>query len=377
MRTNAVGMRARLARLEKLSGKGRCPFCRLERRHKWADSAKPPAGPEGSSLTVTAHCELCGAPWRCDLSDYPEELRGVARLYYASELEDLYTDPRAWAAQRWMGYWEEARRQNRMGPREPQGLSVPARSPLRHKDYRRRLGQLERARALAKDPDVKRYLGLLVQILALILPRLRRLERRYGENPFPELESRVAAIVGPDLSLMSPKERMAYTREALERPLRRGGAWLLCAEMERVVLGGVSAYTARKIADCERRAQERSAEAEALLVIGRERLRALEGQGDRAGHRLGDPAAPQIPAAATPPAPADPQSQSVIDYGTVAYSQSLSQPRNPAAPPRAAETAAVRAASYPQPPSPRERWTPQGFHKLSKPFTGPRSRGRR
>ncbi len=57
-----------------------------------------------------SRCEFCGTPWKYDLSGYPKELREVARLYHASDFEDLFTDPRVWAARRWMDYWEEARR---------------------------------------------------------------------------------------------------------------------------------------------------------------------------------------------------------------------------------------------------------------------------
>jgi hypothetical protein len=129
---------------------------------------------------------------------------------------------------------------------------------LGQRDYGRRPGGRERAREA--DPNVRLFLGLLEQAKALLDWRLGQLERRHGKNPFPEIESRIAAISGPDPEMMSPEEKLAHARETLKKPAHLiGVSWPLCAEMEKIVLGGVSAYTSRMLARSERRAQETAA----------------------------------------------------------------------------------------------------------------------
>src|SRR5215204_4331577 len=104
---------ARLARLEKLAGKGECPCCRLVKRHRWIDQTKPRASPTDPSLLATSRCEMCGEPSARDLSGYTEDWREVVRLDYTSTSEDRFRDPRAWAAQQWVIHswaaWDQGR----------------------------------------------------------------------------------------------------------------------------------------------------------------------------------------------------------------------------------------------------------------------------
>lgn len=337
MRTNTDGMRARLSKLEKLLGKGPCA-CRLERRSALSDTGKCHREPRDASLVVESLCEFCGTPLEYDLSRYPEGLRELARLYHASSLEHFFTDPRAWAAQWWGVFWEAARRQDRRveAMLANLGSSTPA-HPTRGRDgYERRQKALERARALERDPDVKLYRGLLQQARALFVRRFGELEGRYGRAPFPELESRVAAILGADLGPMSALEKSAHAREMLERPACEIGVpWLLCAEMERIVLGDVSAYTAGKIADCERRKQERAAMAAALLAKGRENLWMVEERKERERQERPErerqpPVTP--PAQYSPPAPRPappPQNYAPAPLAPAAFAPPRRRPKTP------------------------------------------------
>lgn len=189
---------ARLAKLEKIVGKGMCPYCRLNRRHTWFDATKARPKPKDPDLLVTHQCDLCGTPVSYKLSVYPEDIREIVRLLCTSKLEDAFINPRIWAAQRWLLYWAEARRRRRKARREIQNLSAP---PKTYEEQQRRFYEQqkrEREQARAKDPDVKHYHKLLAESQALGTLRLRRLERQYGKHPFPDLEARLKAVENPD-----------------------------------------------------------------------------------------------------------------------------------------------------------------------------------
>lgn len=204
----------------------------------------------------------------------------------------MFTDPRVWAAHRWFGFRAEALDFRR------QALQLTRAAPARPPHGRQRAG---RERTPEKDKEVKLYNALLAETNTLIARRRERLVERYGNNPFPELESRVAAIRDLVPDRMTLTDRSARTRAGLADPQRGPErlAWLLCAEMEKIVLRDVSAYTSRMIADCEREARERAAQARELLEKGRERLGLLEEQwqGERAEREA--EAVPQPPPAPT------------------------------------------------------------------------------
>lgn len=262
MRTRTDGLRARLARLEKLAGKGECAYCRLFSRHIWIDLDKPHSknGPNDPSNLVTALCELCGAPSTRDLSGCPEDLREIVQLYATSKLEDTFTDARAWAAQRWGVHRSAAWQQARKVMREMRKLSA-AGQPFyerQQRDYAQRQKERERERAREKDPDVKLYNELFAEARALLTRRRKRLEQQYGEHPFQELEARLEAVRGPDYDQLYKGE--PYEHNVPFSPMyeigREAKSWQACAELERIILGDVTATTAGLLADCERRARE-------------------------------------------------------------------------------------------------------------------------
>ena len=365
MRTKADGLRARLARLERLAGKAPCPGCRLSRRHSWLDATKPRPEPKDPSLIVTVACEGCGTPHWWDLSGYPEELREVARLGHTSKLEDEFNDPRVWAARRWVVYWSLTRALRLRAERARRWRDAPRERPARGQGaYARRQEGRELARV--SEPDVKLYNRLLAEAGALVERRRRRLERRYGKNPFPDIEVRVAAIIrGPDPDRLTTEEKLAYVRADFFQPpgepeLR---AWLLCAEMEKIVLGDVSAYTVGRIEDGRRRDQGGSAKLRAWVEMaggkwpqteaapGRE-----ESQSER--ERLEHEAAPAPPPDAPPAPPAVSRLRDFMHSGTIAASlrrtppggagEQQQQQRPPTPPP----------AKVVRVPRPRHPWGP-------------------
>jgi hypothetical protein len=203
---------------------------------------------------------VCGSSTTYDLSSEPEELRELVGLYCAANLEDTFTSPRVWAALNWGTDRGAALRCRREALREMKELAEPAQTAheRQRREYARRQTAREREEARAKDPDVKLYSRLLAEAEAQNARRVERLKRRYGENPFPELAARISAIERPDYHALYKGE--PYEHDVPLTPMheteREAELWLKCAEMEKVALGRVTAYTAGRLADCERRARE-------------------------------------------------------------------------------------------------------------------------
>jgi hypothetical protein len=307
---------ARLARLEKLAGKGACPMCRLLRRHTWLDARKPRPKPKDPSLLVTQVCELCGAASNHDLSHYPEELRDLARLYCTSKPDDTFTDPRAWAAQRWMIYRVRAEQSQREALSETKKLSAPGQPAheRQQQDYARRQRAREREEARAKDPDVKLYNRLFAEAQGHNARRLKRLKRQYGEHPFPDLEARIGAVEAPNYDALYKGEPYAHAVPFLpiHELKQEAKSWLACAELEKIVLDKVTAHTEGRLADCERRAREVIGAARAKHEEREEKRRAEEAERER--QRLERSAPAPRPTAPRPaPTPPRPQSPRPVD----------------------------------------------------------------
>ena len=274
---------ARLARLERLAGKGACVLCRVSSRHSRLDPAKPQPAPKDPALTALSRCEACGAPVRYDLSREPEDLRELMRLYYESSLEDRFTDPRAWAARMWVHFRQMAEQRRREASREIRGLSAPE-QPDREgelEDYAGRRKRQERERARAKDPDVKLYNKLSAEARAFTERRRKSLARRYGEIPFADLPAPVKGRNYHTLYLGEPYAHCVSAR-AVYRLGEEAKAWLLCAEFERIAVGRVTAHTEGRLADCERRARE-------VVAAGRAKYEEQQdaGNADRQRWRMG------------------------------------------------------------------------------------------
>ncbi len=271
---------AQLARLEKLAGKGGCPSCRLYRRHTWLDSAKKRPSPEDTALHAASVCDLCGATSNTDLSGYAPEHREIMRLLSAAKLEETFTIPRVWAAEQWMLKRSVARSYERKVRREMQRMAAPTQTPYaqQQRNYAQQQQARAREQAKAKDPDFKLYKKLLVEAHELGLRRYKRLERQYGKHPFPELDARLATVQSPDYDQMYKGE--PYEHDVHFSPMyeleREAKAWLMCAELEKIILGEVSAHTAGKIAHCEQQAREMISAAQAKHEAREEERRKRE-----------------------------------------------------------------------------------------------------
>lgn len=242
---------ARLGRLEKLAGKDSCPSCRLERREAWPGPSQDPA------LYVIACCGVCGRSWAVSLESFDEGRRPMLRLYAEVTAEDVFTDPRAWAAREWILSWEEVLR-----TREWAARRIAA-------SYGFVRAYEERPRV--RTPEVKLRAHLEQEALAKRDRVFKRLRARYGENPFPELAARIAAIKSPDYNALYKGEPFAFyvSFGQIDDIECEAGLLLKCAEAERIALGDVLPSTSKALEDCERRALRRIAE-------GRQKYEELE-----------------------------------------------------------------------------------------------------
>ncbi len=80
-------------------------------------------------------------------------------------------------------------------------------------------------------------------------------------------------------------------------------SWLMCAELERFVLGSLTAHTSGMIADCERRARELVNAARAKHEEREEKLHAEEAERERQRIYRSAPAPRPAPTPASPPSP--------------------------------------------------------------------------
>jgi hypothetical protein len=239
---------ARLARLERLVGKGErnCPRCRLYRRHVWADSRKPIPTPRDPSLVGYHECPMCGEKKRRDLSALPGRLGELVVIIRAARPEDFYRDERAWAARQWSEAYLAAMKassaqQRDHAMRKAQG-PPPPRRPKKRKD----------------GPEKKLYDKLLAESDAHARRTHVRLAAQYGEDPFPELTARLAAVKHTDREYLYKGEPFARRVSWLGMYYleQEEAAWLKCAEAETIVLGEALASTLEEIEDCGRRALE-------------------------------------------------------------------------------------------------------------------------
>lgn len=113
--------------------------------------------------------------------------------------------------------------------------------------------------------------------------RRRQLEREHGKNPFPELDARLDAVQKPDYGQLYKGEPFEHDIPFL--PMfeleREAKLWVMCAELEKIVLGDVTAHTTGKLADCERRAGELIAAGQAKHEAREEKRRQDEAERER------------------------------------------------------------------------------------------------
>ena len=154
---------ARLAKLERLAGKGSCPQCRLFRRHTWLGWGQPRPKPKDPALLITDSCDLCGATITYEMSRAPADLLEITRLYSTTTLTDTFTNPRAWAAREWMSCFVTIKQVRRRIRRAAKKGAASGQAVYQHQQRAR-----ERERARAKNPDVKLYNDLLAEWQAAV-----------------------------------------------------------------------------------------------------------------------------------------------------------------------------------------------------------------
>jgi hypothetical protein len=322
--------RVKVSRLESLTGKERCPGCRLTQRHRWPDPAT-----RDRSCVVNRRCKLCGRGTPYDLSPYPVDQHEMLRLYFEATLEEEYTHVRVFAAKVWFSYLLKARRIQR---RERRREARQREAELSANE--RRMAERERR----SSPRLKLLTRLRDERRTAMGRKRIRMEEKYGRAPFGQVHVRILRATSELLSTLK-----GYAPKALNDAIGMQGltrrAFLMrdaevleylpllnCAEAERVVLGHVTASTAAQLAEWDGALQdmidfiERSLE-EKRLKDEEERLQQeVEERSsplieDEAGEGRADPMPSTTKAA---PNGASPQSHRPDLYtGTLAHGQRM------------------------------------------------------
>jgi hypothetical protein len=284
---------SRLARLEKLAGKDSCPSCRLHRRDRWIDHARPTdPGPHAAGV-----CDLCGAATRVSLGPYDEGARTMLRVAYGGAPEHLFTDQRVRAARLWL-----ALRPDRPSPRKRRGRGAEPAGPDTSSGAPSPAARPRRPSLAAK---LRRK---LIEEEGAALDRLfKDLRARHGEDPFPDITAQLEDAQGPDFEALYRGEPFAPDVDArrLREIKEEADAAAKCAEAELIVLGAVRDQTREALAECKRRAsalvgearrrhEERGAERDRKKHAP-SRGRLSEGRAESPAGHPAAPAGPQAP----------------------------------------------------------------------------------
>ena len=213
-------LKASVRRLEALAGKGaRCGLCRIGTRLLSVGSEKESGRAEG---TVKVRCEFCHNEFLRSLKEIPEDDREFYRLTYPFTMEDEFTDPRAHAAALWQAY--------RPWPEEEEGAGAT-----------RQRGAKRKAK---NDPRVRTLNALHAQYQEARERRGKWLVARYGADPFPEHRRLVEAV--------RKSARDTHTEELYVHGLpelrTEETRYLVCAELEKIIVGRTLLSTEESLA---------------------------------------------------------------------------------------------------------------------------------
>jgi hypothetical protein len=237
-------LEATVKRLEAAAGRGQrhCAFCRLTLRHSWPDPEKPKPCPED---VIKRRCELCRSEYIISLAGIPEGQRDAYRLHYSFTLEERYTNPKAHALALWL-------------------LNRPERKKKREKSALA-------AKKTTKNPNARSELQEEVQ--RLFTQKHKRLRAKYGD-PFPEH----ARLVESARKREPRKRTPGVYQKGLFELEREEAGHRVCAELEKIIWGQISAETVVAIERIGREIDEliRTAEEEAVRRVEESRLRNLE-----------------------------------------------------------------------------------------------------
>lgn len=199
-------------RLEAVAGKGRrhCAYCRFRLRNFWPDPKKPDPPPED---VLKGNCEFCGSEFKLSLEGTAESEREVARLRYSFTMEDMYTNPKAHALE----LWYEHR---------------PRRKKARQK--------LAKTKEKAKnDPNARAFAQLLEDVQRLFAQKRKRLEAKYGDNPFPEHKELIESV---RIEARNKRDKSVHAQGLFDLEWEEKG-YLICAELEKIIWGNTRPET--------------------------------------------------------------------------------------------------------------------------------------
>jgi hypothetical protein len=206
-------LKARVRRLEDAVGKGQrnCASCRYMVTKLWPDPRR--AVPDDLFM---AECQSCHSKYAVSLDGYGESDREMLRLVHSFTLEDQYVDPKAHAFR----------------------LLCETRFAPNAKT--RELGRTLEARS-KKDPGVRTFVRLRDESIRLEERKRQRLRAKYGDDPFPEQRKLIESVRnrGRRSPGLYADGFIELEKEETER--------LVCAELEKIIWGGVRAETASDI----------------------------------------------------------------------------------------------------------------------------------
>lgn len=166
---------------------------------------------------IRARCEFCHSDYTANLASLPVELREAYRLYYSFSLEDQYTNPKAHALQLWIDFQPE--------PQNRREHSARARAKVKNS---------KSASALA---------NLREEVRNLILQKRKRLQAKYGEQPFPEHMQIIESVE----NRKRDKRDGNYYVQGLFDLEQQETAHLICSELEKIIWGNIRPETASAI----------------------------------------------------------------------------------------------------------------------------------
>lgn len=196
--------------MEAAAGKGqRCAMCRLTLRKSWPDPNKPKPRPED---LIQARCEFCHSDYTASLANTAVELREAFRLHYSFTLEDQYTNPKAHALQLWLEIRQDGQKRRKHG--------TNAKAKINNKG----------TSALAKLREDARN---------LITQKHKRLQAKYGEQPFPEHMQIIKSVRNRE---HSKRNAGGYVKGLFDLE-QQETAYLICSELEKIIWGNIRPET--------------------------------------------------------------------------------------------------------------------------------------
>jgi hypothetical protein len=213
MKAELRRLKARVRRLEDAVGKGQrnCASCRYMPRHSWSD---PQWGAPGDLFV--ARCEFCHSEYVAGLKEGGGSDWEMIRLMHSFTLEDQYVDPKANA------------------------VRLLCETKFAPNARAREIGRTLEARS-KKDPGVRTFLRLRDESIRLEERKRQRLRAKYGDDPFPEHGRLIESVRNRG------RRAQGLYADGLPELEKEETKHLICAELEKLIWGEVTAETASAI----------------------------------------------------------------------------------------------------------------------------------